>query len=316
MADKGRAGWGRVMPKMLRWVGLVVLFFVSFFFFVYLMFPMDALKHRFVGEIEKALGPSFEVSVEDLDTHWLSGVTLQSFELLKRSEGQALPAWKAKELTAGVGIFSLLFGSPKIYFSVDMENGELNGKVQKKNKDWYFHCELSDVDLKEFPILKAELGLNAASDISGNIDFVYDPAEPLRASGEIRLQFDRLELLASEVKLGEMGIFSLPALLFSKGNSKLEAKIERGAVSVDRFNFADGDLGLDITGKIYLGQTLDRYRLNLRGNFEMSQKLGEAISLVTAFIEKQKGEDGKYPLSVTGPMNRPHIKIGAMSLPL
>ena len=304
------------MPKVFRWVGYAVLFCVCFLFFVYWMFPMDALKDRVIAEMEKGLGPSYEVSIDTLNTRWLSGLKMKSFRLMKRDGGQVLPVWKAKEVKAGVSLFSLLFGGMKVYFDVEMEQGNLSGRLQRKGVNWFLRCDLSNVDLKDFPITKTAWGLNATSDVDGTIDFSYDPAQPLKTSGNVALKFNKLEFLDSEIKLGEMGTFSLPSLLFSKGNSKFEAEINHGAMNLKGFQFAGGDLELNLAGKVYLAQTLDRYRLNLHGDFGMSPKLSEAISLVTAFIEKQKGDDGKYPLSITGPVSQPNIKIGAMSLPL
>ena len=94
-----------------------------------------------------------------------------------------------------------------------------------------------------------------------------------------------------------------------------EISIGKGTATLDSFRFANSDLPLDIKGKIFLSNKLENYRLNLTGSFAASQKLSEALPFLM-IIDSQKQEDGSYPLSITGRIAKPAIKIGTFTVPM
>ena len=71
----------------------------------------------------------------------------------------------------------------------------------------------------------------------------------------------------------------------------------------------------ELKGKIFLSSRMANYRLNLRGQFSVSEKLNEAFPFLF-IVDSQKKEDGSYPLSITGRISRPSIKIGTFTVPL
>ena len=122
-------------------------------------------------------------------------------------------------------------------------------------------------------------------------------------------------VLLLRYNIGGAGI-PLPETAITKGrDSRLKLTIDKGAVNVDEFRLAGGDLGLDLKGKVFLSTVLSNYRLNLTGSFAISDKLGQAIPFLF-MAEKQKQADGSYPLTITGRLSEPAIKVGTFTLPL
>ena len=303
------------MNRLLRIVGLLVLFAASYLFFVYSMFPVHAIKDRVVGEIEKGLGPGYEISIKDMGLGIFRGLTLKEVHLARREQGQSVPLWDADKVSIRPSWIPALWGHYRVAFHLVSGKGDISGEVNRQEPNWMVELRLKDVNLGQFPILQATTGLKMQSHIDGRIHFNFDPRQLLRSNGEVLIGLSDWIIQASDLKLGEMGSFPVPDLVLSKGKSKIEAKVDKGALSVESLKLEGGDLMLDLKGKVYLSQEVSNYRMNLQGNFQMSPKFAESLSLVTALIEKQKSEDGSYPLTLTGQFSKPNIKIGTFVLP-
>lgn len=62
-----------------------------------------------------------------------------------------------------------------------------------------------------------------------------------------------------------------------------------------------------------------RYRINLQGNFQFSDKLWQVFDplLPEAFaaeLKKQAGQAGSYPISVSGQLSSPQVYSGAVRI--
>ena len=303
------------MSKVIKFFSLIVLFVFSFLFFLYWMFPTEAVKERVIREVEKNLGPGFEIAIHSMDIGLITGAKLHQVQLSKQVDGEIRPLFKSDKVSLRVGLLSTLFGSYKFSFDILSGKGEISGSARQTQGAWDLSLDLDDVDLKDLAIVQETTGLNLQSHIDGTLKLNFNPKQPLRTTGDLVVQFNECSMEKSDLKLGSFGSVPLPALVLAKGGSKFEAKVDKGAITLDAFDLKGGDLTVDLQGKVYLANDLSRYRMNLQGNFSMSPALAESLSLITALIEKQKGEDGAYPLSLTGPFAKPNIKVGNFVLP-
>ena len=114
-----------------------------------------------------------------------------------------------------------------------------------------------------------------------------------------------------------MNILPLPALNLAtpQGRSTVDIVMNRGSIEIRSMNLKGGDLDLGIGGKIYLAQRVNNFRFNLRGKLGFGEKIAEAIPLLM-IIEKQKGPDGLYPVTITGQVRKPNIRIGDFRVPI
>lgn len=296
-----------------------LIFIASFVFFVYWMFPMEAVQSRIINAMEDGLGPDYSVHIDSIGTYWFTGASLENLTITHRVQGKDENFLKAERVTARAGIFSLLLGSPTVSFHAKMGDASVKGSVHQSEVGWSLDCSFSDLDLSQFPILQQTTGLNLSSQIEGEAQIYYDAKQPLKTSGKVDITFDKLQLKAGEVPLGEMGTFPLPDLSLASGNSVLKIQIDKGALNLDAFALKGEDFNLDVTGKIFLAPTVSKYRINLQGKFKFSPKLWGVLDPIlpekwAEDLKKQKGSDDNLPLSISGQFASPQIFSGAIAI--
>lgn len=300
--------------KLVRFIACFALFVVSFVLFLYWFFPYDILKDRITGMIEQQAG-GLEVSINKLEPYWLTGVEVEGFSIGEPGGDRSKALIECRRVRARASLFSLIFGNPHVSFDVELGEGEISGTVKQTEEALAIDAEMNDVDLGNLKLIGARTGLSIGSRIDGEVSLYIDRQRPLRSTGKVSLTLADMHIAASEVKLGEMTL-PLPDLVISKGReSQIKLDVGKGTVSVENFKLAGGDLVLDLKGKIFLSTKLENYRFNLNGSFLPSKKLADALPFLF-IIEQQKQEDGSYPITITGRLEKPSIKIGTFTVPL
>lgn len=308
-----------MMPRPIRYALYVLSFVVSFLFFAYWMFPMEAVKGRIITSAEQALGPEYVVQIGKIKTHWLSGVRLENFTVSRLQQGKEEMVLEAGRVTARAGLFSLIFGNPKIGFDLRMEKMRAHGTIRRSEGGWGLDASLANVDLSRIPWLRQKLGLSLVSSIDGNVQLNYDAKQPLRTAGRMEFSTDLLSLKGGDLPLGDMGTFPLPDLSLASKNSQFRAAVEKGAINLETLRLKGEDLHLELAGKIFLAPSVDRYRMNLQGKIQFSPKVWDAVDPLLpekwfSELKKQKTPDDTFPLSISGQLASPQIYSGAVAV--
>lgn len=302
------------MPRGLKIISYVVVAFVSFIVFLYFTFPFDVLKDRILADVEKGLKDKYEITVVSVSPRLIAGVTLKNVKVSKRDDAGLVPVWEADKVGLKISLLSLAFGNLKVKFDIKSGGGEITGRVEKEKNVIRVLMKLDDFDVDKITYLSSQYGLHLKSKINADIDLNFDPAQIIRSVGTFKMELNSIEILASKVKAGAMGEVDLPAMTIGAGGSQIAAELNKGAIKISSFKLEKGDLNLDIDGDIYLASTLDNFRLNLKGNFAFSDKIVQALPFLF-IIEKQKSKEGTFPVTISGRLVKPQIKIGDFTLP-
>lgn len=301
--------------KAVRFFGYSLLFGVSFFFFLYLMFPYEILKDRLILELERMLGSGTEVSLVGLTPHYFSGVRLKGLKVVYHEQNTPSPVLSIDRAELRISLLSALLGNPRLSFQVKAGAGELRGSGKQSDGMLNLDLELRDLDVGAFPILASRYGLKLGSRIDGAVELLYDQGNTMRSSGKANLTFRSLALEESSLPMSGSSI-DLPAVQIAKGrDSRIRASLGKGVITLEEFRFSGGDLSLDLQGKIFLSSELLNTRLNINGSFSDSPKLSQALPFLF-IVEKQKRPDGSYPLAISGRFEKPSIRIGTFTVPL
>lgn len=304
------------MNRLFKYIAYLVLFVVSFIIFLYWVFPYDTLKVRLISGIERQLGSSIEVQAGSLDPYWFTGVEIEKLTFSVRDdEGNLREALVLDEARLRASLTSLIIGSPRIFYFVRAGGGEIEGHVRQTSEGFEFDADVDEFNIQAFKLLSTVYGLKLKGTIDGTIEMNVDRQRLVRSTGEISLDFDDMLLDQSEAHLGPMDM-PLPRLVITKGRgSQIKGKIDKGQVALERIALKGGDLQLDLSGKVFLSNTFANSRFNVRGSFKASPVLEKALPFLF-IVEKQKRADGAFPLSITGRLTNPVIKIGTFTLPL
>ena len=303
------------MPRLFKYIAYFVLFAASYAIFLYWAFPYDALKDRILGEIERQVGGGVQVSAAKLEPYWFSGVDVEDLKIEGPGASGLTTLLKVERVRARAALIPLIFGSKRISFELKIGKSEISGYARVGEETLWLELEVDDLNLAELPLIRERTGLTIPSEIDGEVRLEINIQRPVRSTGEITLKLNDIRIAGSSIKLGDMEM-ELPDLTLAKGKeSRIKLSVGRGTATFENLKLAGGDLGLDLKVKVFLSSKFENYRLNLRGSFTASEKFGEALPFLF-IVDSQKQEDGSYPLSITGRITRPSIKIGTFTVPM
>ncbi|PIR18426.1 MAG: type II secretion system protein GspN [Deltaproteobacteria bacterium CG11_big_fil_rev_8_21_14_0_20_49_13] len=303
------------MPKLIRYVGYIVLFVISFFFFLYWTFPYDILKERMVQAAMQQLGGDYDVRISDFSPSFFTGATLKNVKILKHSGDQVSTTWEASKIKARTSLSSLLFGRSNVSFDIINKKSEIEGSYKATDEGFNFESDLSDFNIGDMGFLTGDGTAKLVSAIDGSIRLNINNKQIIQSTGSANLDINNITLKEGELRFGEGGAFNVPELFLAKKGSTIKIELSKGSIKVKELKLKDGDLNMDLTGDIFMSSSAKNYRMNLRGTFSVSQKLEQAVPILF-MVEKQKQPDGTYPITITGRLGQPSIKIGDFTLPL
>lgn len=300
------------MPVVMRIIIYPLFAILTFLIFFVMLFPIESVKTRMELEAERSLGGDYDVQIQDLSMAPISGVSLDNVTVRKRGADQE-PVLKLDEADLHFDIMPLLWGSLRVAFDMDVGKSKMTGKIARDGSDIQVKFDATKFNIADFPILKQLYGVDLSSDIDADIDMEIFPTTPLKNNGSIVLNIKALKMGESNI----MNVFPLPAMTLAEasGKSSVDMVMNRGNIEIRKMDLRGGDLDLGMDGKVFLAQRVANFRLNLKGKFGFSERLAKELPAL-AIISQQQGEDGLYPISVTGRLNQPSIKVGDFKVPL
>ena len=180
------------MPrKLLAGLGITVLFILTFIVAVFLVFPMDAVRHFAEKTVEKQLKQKHSVEIEKMSVRPLLNVTLQKVKLTPRevddsasnmatAEGEyngyfcpgtveTMP-FTIDEIFVNPAIFSSIGGNPGGEFAIKLAHGEVEGELITKTLGRGDE-ESTDGNREENETIKAEKAKNRSrAKVKNNAD--------------------------------------------------------------------------------------------------------------------------------------------------
>jgi len=321
--------------------------FAVFMVALVLTFPDQRLKEIATVQIEKQLGGKYDVSIEDLDLWWLSGVQLKNVKISERitdpdmgasaaegpkdaraKGGPAAGGMPEKEpffisiprVAAGFSpVLSLLNFAPTADFLVDLGGGDIRGNFAQSSKSRTLKVNINKIELAKTPILEQYLGVPILGELGGNIVLNLHPRQPQVIGGDIKLKGNALTVAKSELhtdKLGPMAFIDVPETDFgqldahmtiSQGEDKSKSKME-----FEEFSFHDGeDVRGQIWGHLDLGRSAAQSIAKIEMRFQFDDKYIRSNDL-SSVLNMQWFREGKnqdwFGFLLWGRLSKPRFK--------
>lgn len=301
------------MPLPIRIIVYPAFLVFSFILFILLLFPFDSVRLRSQAELEKALGGAYEVKINSMSPAPLVGVWFKGVSITPRKVPDAIP-FKIKKAKVKVALVPLLSGTMEIDFDINAEKGMAQGAFSKKRGLYEMKVKMDKLDLGLLSALASKIGMSFSGMINGHISLTIDSEDPLNNQGKINLQFP-------ELVLGEMtsadGSFKIPSMKLAQmgmAPATIDTSMLKGNIELTGLKFEGGDLEINSDGKVYGAKKWDNYRFNLKGGFKVKKEIADQVPLL-ALVDRQKQPDGTLPLTITGRIICPNIRIGEFKVP-
>jgi len=311
------------MNKALQYVCYVVLFIVSFLFFVYLTFPFNILKESLVMKLNKATG--LNVSVYDLSPSLLLGIEAQGVSLkaptgqevkfsaievslstlrlftgrlrciLEMQDAQKNPL----EITAGFGLFSLIAdatsGKPPLpdRITIKAQNYGLNDLTAYALSSYASQPSTNPLIV---PLLEQ---MEVRGSLNTDIVLDLDMEDPTASDGNLNLSIDAFALAMNAQD------FTIDDRIFEK--AQVKAKLSGGSLKIQEGSeFSSQDISVRVSGDLNLKTPLLSSVMNLSIPLQIKGALQAQFGFLIDAMLKGTG-DGNIPLQVRGTLMRPSV---------
>lgn len=311
------------MSKPLQYFGYIVLFVVSFLFFIYLTFPFNILKESLVMKLNKTTG--LNVSVYNLSPSLLLGVAAQGVSLksstgkeVKFSEidvslsalrlfiGQLHCVLEVKdaqenplEVSAGFGLMSLISnlrgGKPPLpeRITVSAKNYGLNDLTGYAISSYAANPATNPLIVPLLEQVEVRGSLNA------NVALHLDLEDPTASDGSLDVSIDKFVLAMNAPD------FTIDDQKFEK--AAVKADLSAGSLKIQEGSeFSSQDIAVKINGDLNLKTPLLNSAMNLAIPLQIKGALKQQFGfLIDAMLKGTS--DGNIPLQVRGTLMRPSV---------
>lgn len=302
------------MPTILKIIFYPIFGLFCLAFFTFLLFPFDSIKVRVSQELETFLGNRYSITIGKLSPSLLSGVVIKDIQIRQKGGGESTPI-SIKKTRISFDLLPLLTGTMVVDFNVVSGTGKANGFYSQRHNGMGLEIKADHLDLGIVGLYTQGYGFPLSGIADGTVKLDLSYQDPLKNSGVVSLQMSDLGLGATSFGGGALTLPALKLAQTSGAPSKIDVLIQNGNFEVKEITFNGGDLELQADGKVYAARQSENYRFNLKGNFKTAPDMSTKVPLLN-LVEKQKSPDGTFPITLTGRISKPNIRIGEFKVPI
>lgn len=315
---------------------------------LYLTFPLDMVRPTVVAGLEEGLGKGKQgrygvdpvVQIDGLKLWRMSGVRLSrvSLQLASRDPDPG-PVVDLDSLGVRVGLFSLLWNKPTIYFDADVYGGELSGWATLTGDDEAadqlygnvrallggkplelssLAAKVDGIDVTQAPPVLAKVGVPATGVLGGALalDLGDDPSKD--AAGEVDLKLEKVTVGPGELTIpvpGLTGGLSVP--LIDMGDFVVKGKIEEGKGGFERLAITGSDLNATADLDLTMNKKVKLSRMKGDGSFQISKEFLEKNSKFKTILDfaaplkRARDDEGRYHFDLSGTLGKPKFVLSS-----
>lgn len=223
--------------------------------FAYLRFPYYLLKPKMEAALSAAIRK--EVALGDITARLPWGFTVKDV----RIEGETL----APRLTLRPSLLSLIIGRMGFSFAIDQDTGRLSGRIKTSLRHPGDPLDIT-LKLKEFDVAPLKKLLKGGSEIDGTVNGTF----ALNTSRErFKESQGALKLVWRDGQI-PLNIPSFPLAAIPFATFEVEARMDKGALTIRKANLSGNDVSGSLTGSVKLGQNASSSQLKIGGDLRLS----------------------------------------------
>ncbi len=307
------------MSKLGQWVLNITAGVFFFFLFFLFMFPFDSIVQYFLSQVETNTNGAYRITVSEIKPSLLFKTVFKNFQLHHRGQNGDEIWIDMPEVRVGFHYLPLLAHRFQASFVAKGKKGEMDGHFSLLFSDLSltegdFSTEIDGIQFSDLPFLYTGVGDSLVGSIDGKIDLSLDSDHVNRNSGLIELKFKNVSMPAGRFSPYPGFDIDLPDTVLTDAKGGIfSAKMDAGKMEIKAVSLTGGDLILNLAGKLQINKKLPLSRFNLDGTFQLSKKLEDAFPFIIV-VDKQKNEDGSYPISFSGHFSKVQIQVGTFEV--
>lgn len=294
----------------------IVVGLATLVFFILYFFPLDAVISDSLANMEKLTQGEYRITISQMEPSLIFDSEFKDFRVWQKSKTGSEEIFFAPRIKARVALLALLSGSLNASLTAYYKNGSISGDIDLSDDQSVADVEFDSISLADLPFLKkylefsgVQLGLSGQLEGSIYAAFEKDMKDSV-AEVKINIygaQLDEFEIVAFGMKV--------PALQMTANKTYIafEASLDKGEIKLSRFNIPGPDLEMQLSGTARLGRGYSVVQSSFDGKFAFSADYVEKVPFIHA-LDAQKTAEGFYPLTISGNLSKPRLKIGDMDV--
>ena len=288
VADRRRRAGGWLSLWLLAGSGL---FLLGLLVGLYLFFPAEVLKQRIIQEVATRTGA--QLQIEQLTLYPLLTLDAERLNFDMTGLPQVL---EVERLSISPQWSTLLSGDPGAQLHVNIMNGTITAGLLKSGA-----INASAAGLRFDLPIQEPLPFNITGTLS---EVTVDAA--IRLDPETKTH---LLLRLVDVKVLGLQLLKADGPGLALGEITLEAEGQGRALQVKTLSVKGGDLDVDGEGTLLIGRTSASSRIKLSLQVRPGPNADPSIISLLE-ISGKPDADGRYPLQLTGSLDKPNLKSG------
>lgn len=268
----------------------------AFILFLFLLFPREAIKSRFLYEIEK--GTATEIKSKSDNWVFPLGLSFEGMEFKRTGGTTTHTLAHIDRLTLDVPVKGILSLSPVSVLTADVYGGSARGLMTLRRNNTIVQANWTNVDLSRIDPLK-EIPAEITGRVSGDLVLSLTNKMP---EGQIRL-------LIKGGKLGKIKIQGSPLPDIPVDELQGGIDIKGSTLSLKDIHFKNSDMKGTIRGDIQLRSEKGPGNLNISIRFFLGDKLKKEYQGLLSLIERSKDREGYYTVHIKGDLQKPAFTI-------
>lgn len=336
------------LPKWLKVAGYPGWFTVCFLLSLYLTFPLTMVKAPVIAALEDALGKGKQgrygtdpkVDIEELTLWRMSGVSLNRVSIqLPSTDPDPGATLELEEVSARLGLFSLLLNAPTLHFTAELYGGDVEGSFtlrgDKEAEESFFghtfalldgkaqqlselHLTIDGVDMSAAPPVVEKAGVPVTGVLAGHVDLELGDDASKDATGDIDLKLAGVTLGPGELKIpvpGLTGGLTLP--LIDMGDLEVKAPVSEGKAKFEKLGFNGQDFNAALDLELNLSSKLKSSRVTGDGSFQISEQFLEKNSKFKTILDfasplkRARDDEGRYHFNIRGNLGTPKFSLSS-----
>lgn len=319
-----------MLRKILKAVGIILLFILVLVAAIFLTFPTDSIRHLLETKIEKALKYEQGIEIKELSISPLLNVTVKGVEMTPRvheemAENLATAggefdgyfcapyveeqAITIDELFVNPSIFKIIRKKPEGKFELKIQDGTIAGELRSNDKLFDITAEGRSIELDTFAPLSNLTRAQIYGELSFEVSAVIDSAAKKGANMVQGLNAvvhaNGTAMCPKRIKLNvsSMPFIEMPFTVF--GDIELEAELDNDKVIIHHLTSTGPDIQLDVKGSVTLKSDKNRdVRLDITADILPSQAWIDSNNMNAIYKLCEKHDDGSIKLKLSGTTKR------------
>lgn len=188
----------KIKPNLFLYFGAGFFFFI---FWLYWVFPYDALKTRILNEIENRSQGKYRLKFSEMDVSLFGNLSFKKLKVTEKVGFEEQEVLRSPKVEIDFSPFALLSKKLDLAFNIKGKKGDLGGEVQQENEEFSLKMDFNKYPLEGWKILSTKMETGIRGVIDGGLEVEINKADPSRNNGKIDLELIRFSMDEKQISL-------------------------------------------------------------------------------------------------------------------